>query len=29
MMTHWESGSIAPRILDLHTRWRWAALPPV
>jgi hypothetical protein len=23
MKTYWESGGIAPRILDLGTRWRW------
>jgi hypothetical protein len=23
MKTYWGSGSIAPRILDLGTRWRW------
>jgi hypothetical protein len=23
MKTYWGSGSIAPRILDLCTRWRW------
>jgi len=24
MKAYWESGNIAPRILDLGTRWRWA-----
>jgi len=34
MKTYWGSGSIAPRILDLGTRWRYGqihapvALPP-
>jgi hypothetical protein len=23
MNTYWDSGSIAPRILDLGTRWKW------
>jgi hypothetical protein len=23
MKAYWESGGIAPRILDLGTRWRW------
>jgi hypothetical protein len=23
MKAHWESGGIAPRILDLGARWRW------
>jgi len=23
MKTYWGRGSIAPRILDLGTRWRW------
>jgi hypothetical protein len=23
MKTYWGSGGIAPRILDLGTRWRW------
>jgi hypothetical protein len=23
MKTHWGSGGVAPRILDLGTRWRW------
>jgi hypothetical protein len=25
MKTYWGSGSIAPRILDLGTRWKWSA----
>jgi hypothetical protein len=25
MKTYWESGGIAPRILDLGTRWEWSA----
>jgi len=24
MKTYWESGGIAPRILNLGTRWRWS-----
>jgi hypothetical protein len=35
MKTYWESGGIAPHIIDLGTRWKWvvsftspAALPP-
>jgi len=24
MNTYWRSGGIAPRILDLCTRWRWS-----
>jgi len=23
MKAYWESGGIAPRILELGTRWRW------
>jgi len=23
MTTYWRSGGIAPRILDIGTRWRW------
>jgi hypothetical protein len=25
MKTYWGSGGVAPRILNLGTRWRWSA----
>jgi hypothetical protein len=28
MDTYWGSGGIAPRILDVGTRWRWSASRP-